>query len=234
MKHILALLATALIATSTFAYDITDAQKKAFVACVESNVVDGDDFMASVEKTATMNEVKTVAEWAVENTLDYHKWVIEQKNKGHFLWVVRKAVNIPFDKGTLQDVVINDSRATFDAMIESKVFFDEMKNAGFEVEGVKISEGWIIRACVAHSDVESVELFVSEKNIVANFESYLLAIRKSNLTGVQLYNKYVSVVKRFSAYKEDKGVKEHWETLLTDKNEAYVDAYCAMKLGNFR
>lgn len=231
MKKLITILTITCAGAFAFANEPTDAEKQAFQEYVKANVTyEGGNFMKTVEAAAKVDAVKPIAAWAEEDPAAFHEYEISL-NGNIYIWTVRRAVNKDFDAGTIEDAVINDYAATNKLANSDKAYFAEIKSKGFVVAGgVRMSEWQIFNLGVKYADMDCFNL-VSEKYVAERFDMYLAAVRSSRLDAKSLYELYAKIAQNYAPYRDSvKAVSDNWESLQTDKNEAFMNYYAEKKL----
>ena len=235
MKKIIAtIVSTIAIAASAFA--ITDVDKTTFLNIVEKNVVDGEGFMASVEKTAEMSALQPVYDWAEQAPLEFNAWIksdaVPDSLKNHSVWVVRKGIGKRFPLYSAQDAAICDYSATRDAAFDSRDVYETCRAANFTFNGIKFStEGIFFLTCKRYFDPEAAMANIPEKDLAQRLDFLLKAVRKSRLNAEKRFNILSEISQNYEQYKEEfKVVSDNWENLQNDKNEAFMHLYAQKKL----
>ncbi|MBR6389397.1 MAG: hypothetical protein IKS15_04685 [Opitutales bacterium] len=234
MKKIIStIISTLAIAVSAFA--ITDAEKTAFLNIVESNVVSGDGFMASVERTAKMTEAEPILAWADEYPEQFYSWVhsdVGYALKGRVEWVVRKGLNKSFSIYSVADAAICDYSATRDAAFNSSEVYDVCRGANFTFNGIKMSDGGIFfLTCRRYADPEAALANLPEKFLAERLDILLKAVRRAKLPAEKRFKILNELSTNYEQYKDEiKVVTDNWENLQNDKNEAFMALYAAKKL----
>ena len=231
MKKLITILTLTLAGAFAFANEPTDTEKQAFQEYVKANVTyEGGKFAETVEAAAKADVVKPIAAWAEEDPAAFNEYV-RSLTGNIYIWTVRKAVNKDFDAGTIEDAVINDYAATNKLANSDKAYFAEIKSKGFVVAGgVRMSEWQIFNLGVKYADMDCFNL-VSEKYVAERFDKYLAAVRSSRLDAKSLYELYAKITQNYAPYKDSiKLVSDNWESLQTDKNEAFMNYYAEKKL----
>lgn len=232
MKKLISLISLTLAGASAFA--ITDTQKTEFIE-LSKTVKGGEEFALSVESLAKTDIAKAIGLWAKEEPLEYWNWILGEefpwKWKNGGFWIVRLAVNEVFLEGSLQDAAINDYRATYDRAMADKSYYEQIKAKEFAIAGgIKFPEWKIWNLAKKYSDLEVIDTF-PEKYISERFGEYLTIIRKARLNPEVAYKLYVKISTNFAEFKDSvKAVKDNWESLQADKNEAFMDYYAKQKL----
>ena len=235
MKKIIStIISTLAIAVSAFA--ITDAQKTAFLNIVEANVVSGDGFMASVERTAELSALQPVLDWAEQSPVEFDAWIhsdaVAGALKNHSVWVVRKGIGKSFPIYSAQDAAICDYSATRDAAYHNFEVYETCRAANFTFNGIKISkDGIFFLACKRYADPEAAIANLPEKDLAERLDVLLKAIRRAKLPAEKRFKILNEISTNYEQYKDEiKVVADNWENLQNDKNEAFMAYYAAKKL----
>ena len=234
MKKLITSIILTLAGVAAFA--ITDAQKSEFLEHVKADVKGGEQFMATVETCAQTDIAKAIASWAEEDTEAYSEWfeeAIEWKDRNPCTWVIRKALNKSYTLYSVQDAVINDYSATRDAAWSDKSVYNTCIASGFSFNGRKISDYGIFILANRYSDPEAALKYVSEEELCKNFDKLLVMVRKAKLDAEKNYKILSQIAQTFAQYRYTVDmVKNNWETLQNDKNEAFMAYYAEEKLNS--
>lgn len=231
MKKIITSIAISL-AGAAAAFAITDAQKEAFLGYLSNNVKGGETFAADILKAADANEVKTVAAWAEISPSDFNSFVQSQHPsvRGKMVWSVRRSLNRQFEPNSMQDMVINAGQATEWNARDNADAYAALKSSGFVVQGLLLEEVKRFDLAEKYGDVEVLRS-LPEKYLAGRFGKYLHAIRKARLSPGDAYRLYSELSTNFAEYKTSvKEVRDNWEELQNDKNEAFMQFYAQQKL----
>lgn len=232
MKKLIILITLTFAGVSAFA--ITDAQKAEFLEHVKADVKGGEQFMITVEACAQTDIAKTIATWAEEDTEAYSEWFessIEWEKRNSCAWVIRKALNKSYALFSVQDAVINDYSATRDTAWSDKSVYNTCLASGFSFNGRKFSDHGIFILTNRYSDPEAALKYVSEEELAKNFDKLLLSVRKAKLDTEKNYKILAQIAQTFAQYRDTvEAVKNNWEALQNDKNEAFMAYYADQKL----
>ena len=233
MKKLITLITLTLAGVSAFA--ITDEQKAEFINSANTQIQNGDAFMESVQNFAKTEIAYVVAKWADESTEEYQAWLNSNPLNNNIKWAVRVALgNKLYEVGSLRDAVIDDYRATYDEAVLSEALYDEIKAKNFIVAGgEKMSDSKIWMLAKTHCDVDLIITKLPEKFVAERLGELLKIVRKAKLDAEQNYKILAQIAQTFAQYRDTiEAVKNNWEALQNDKNEAFMAYYAEAKLNS--
>lgn len=238
MKKLITILTLTIVGVAAFA--ITDAQKAAFHEKVKTDVKGGELFASTVETCAKTDEAKAIAAWAEEDPQAFNEWLhdenhVDWKLRNGIIWTVRKSLNKAFPLYSLQDAVINDYSSTRDAAWDDKSVYNNSLASGFSFNGIKFSDWGIFILANRYSDPEAALKYVSEEELCKNFDKLLFMVRKAKLDAEKNYKILALISQNFAQYRDTVDmVKNNWEALQNDKNEAFMAYYAEAKLNSLK
>ena len=233
MKKLITLITLTLAGVSAFA--ITDEQKAEFINSANTQIQNGDAFMESVQNFAKTEIAYVVAKWADESTEEYQAWLNSNPLNNNIKWAVRVALgNKLYEVGSLRDAVIDDYRATYDEAVLSEALYDEIKAKNFIVAGgEKMSDSKIWMLAKTHCDVDLIITKLPEKFVAERLGELLKIVRKAKLDAEKNYKILAQIAQTFAQYRDTiEAVKNNWEALQNDKNEAFMAYYAEAKLNS--
>lgn len=215
------------------AFAITDAQKTAASNLIMNEVRKGETYISDVEKVKDSPEIQTIAKWAEESPVDYQHWATHLMHNG--IVGVQRAVRLHLNKdypvNSPEDWAINDFRATFDDAMESERAYKNLRDSNFTPEGCgKMSDKKILSLVAKYRDIDYLKN-LGDDILAENFNLVLKTVRRARLGAKEAYTVYSDLASRFADYKESKkNVKDNWENLQADKNEAFMQYFAQSKL----
>ena len=233
MKKLITSIILTLAGVSAFA--ITDEQKAEFINSANTQIQNGDAFMESVQNFAKTEIAYVVAKWADESTEEYQAWLNSNPLNNNIKWAVRVALgNKLYEVGSLRDAVIDDYRSTYDEAVLSEAFYDEIKAKNFIVAGgEKMSDSKIWMLAKTHCDVDLIITKLPEKFVAERLGELLKIVRKAKLDAEKNYKILALISQNFAQYRDTvEAVKNNWEALQNDKNEAFMAYYAEAKLNS--
>lgn len=224
MKKILIL--SLAIVSATIAFGIEESQKEAFDAKVK-------EFIANTEKdfhkklADTYEEMKEVtdpiADWALESPAEYYAWTKSSSQHSNYQWVVRYNIRqrTPIvELSDVQDLAINDGEGLNQKAKSDKNLYNRLKASNWQIEGIPFSpEKAFVLSTVFYNDLEYIESL--DDAVIANhFGDYIKAVEKAcaKMSAKEAWRKYVSIVARFTPFKDVKAVKNNWERLESNQD----------------
>jgi hypothetical protein len=231
MEKLITLITLTFAGVSAFA--ITDEQKAEFINSANTQIQNGDAFMESVQNFAKTEIAYVVAKWADENTEEYQAWLNSNSLNNNIKWTVRVALgNKLYEVGSLRDAVIDDYRSTYDEAVLSEDFYNEIKAKNFIVAGgEKMSDSKIWMLAKTHCDVDLIITKLPEKFVAEHLGELLKIVRKAKLDAEKNYKILSQIAQTFAQYRDTvDAVKNNWEALQNDKNEAFMAYYADQKL----
>lgn len=226
MKKLITILTLTLAGVAAFA--ITGAQiKAANDICVNKDIPINEATVQTFEPFANL-AVSDIAEYLEvrKNAINGGRWdyCVGQvaKLKGLFL-------------GEDADTVIKGGSVLHHQANESIENYNALKSRDFKsVGGYKMAEYRILMLTIkSHSDPEAALKYVSENELAKNFDLLLLAVRKAKLDAEKNYKILAQIAQTFAQYRDTvEAVKNNWEALQNDKNEAFMSYYAEQKLNS--
>lgn len=131
------------------------------------------------------------------------------------------------------DTVIKGGSVLHHWANESIENYNVLKSRDFKsVGGYKMAEYRILMLTVkSHSDPEAALKYVSESELAKNFDKLLVMVRKAKLDTEKNYKILAQIAQTFAQYRGTiEAVKNNWEALQNDKNEAFMAYYADSKL----
>ena len=236
MKKLITIITLTL--ASALAFAITDAQKAEFINLVKSDVKGGAEFASTVEKASQTEVAKAVATWAEAEPQEFYEWlnsdtVRKERLGSGGIWTIRKALNMKkYPPYSLQDCYIHDYWTMYDEACASESVYQAIKTQNFTAPNcsVKMSDGKIWGLIRSHNDIALMMTF-PEKSQAEHIVDVLKIVRGAKLSAKKTYETYCTLARNLAEFKESvKVLKENWETLQNDKNEAFMAYYAEAKL----
>ena len=224
MKKIL-ILSLAMV-SATIAFGIEESQKEAFKVKMEEFIANAEtNFHKKLADTYDdMKEVTDpIADWALESPAEYYAWTKSNLQHSNYQWVVRYNIRqrIPIvELSDVQDLAINDGAGLNQKAISDKNLYNRLKASNWQIEGIPFSqEKAIVLSTVFYNDLEYIEGL--DDAVIANyFGDYIKAVEKAyaKKSAREAWRKYVSIVARFTPFKDVKAVKDNWERLESNQD----------------
>ena len=224
MKKLITSIILTLAGVSAFA--ISQEQIDAANAICESGDIPIND--------ATIQAFEPFAVLAASDIAEYLEVRKNANNGGRWDYCVGKvAKNKGLETGEDFDTITTGGSILHHWANESIENYNALKARDFKsVGGYKMAEYRILMLTVkSHSDPEAALKYVSEKYLAQNFDVLLLAVRKAKLDAEKNYKILAQIAQTFAQYRDTiEAVKNNWEALQNDKNEAFMAYYADQKL----
>ena len=224
MKKLITSIILTLAGVAAFA--ITDAQIKA-----ANDICENKDIPIN---EATVQAFEPFAVLAVSDIAEYLEVRKNAINGGRWDYCVGKVAKLKgFSLSEDADTVITGGSVLHHQANESIENYNTLKSRDFKsVGGYKMAEYRILMLTIkSHSDPESALKYVSENELAKNFDVLLLAVRKAKLDAEKNYKILSQIAQTFAQYRDTVDmVKNNWEALQNDKNEAFMAYYADQKL----
>ena len=224
MKKLITLITLTLAGVAAFA--ITDAQIKA-----ANDVCENKDIPIN---EATIQAFEPFAVLAASDIAEYLEVRKNANNGGRWDYCVGKvAKNKGLETGEDFDTITTGGSVLHHWANESIENYNALKSRDFKsIGGYNMAEYRILMLTIkSHSDPDAALKYVSEVELAKNFEVLLLAVRKAKLDTEKNYKILSQIAQTFSQYRYTlETVKNNWEALQNDKNEAFMAYYADQKL----
>lgn len=224
MKKLITLITLTLAGVAAFA--ITDAQIKA-----ANDVCENKDIPIN---EATIQAFEPFAVLAASDIAEYLEVRKNANNGGRWDYCVGKvAKNKGLETGEDFDTITTGGSILHHFANETIENYNALKARDFKsVGGYKMAEYRILMLTVkSHSDPEAALKYVSESELSKNFDKLLLSVRKAKLDAEKNYKILAQIAQTFAQYRDTvEAVKNNWEALQNDKNEAFMAYYADQKL----
>ena len=224
MKKLITSIILTLAGVAAFA--ITDAQiKAANDICVNKDILINEATVQTFEPFANL-AVSDIAEY-----LEVRKNAINGGRWNYCVGQVAKLKGLSLSEDV--DTVIKGGSVLHHWANESIENYNALKSRDFKsVSGYKMAEYRILMLTIkSHSDPEAALKYVSEEELAKNFDLLLLAVRKAKLDAEKNYKILSQIAQTFAQYRDTVDmVKNNWEALQNDKNEAFMAYYADQKL----
>ena len=225
MKKLIILI-TSLTFAGVSAFAITDAQIKAANDICESGDIPINE--------ATIQAFEPFAVLAASDIAEYLEVRKNANNGGRWDYCVGEvAKNKGLETGEDFDTITTGGSILHHFANETIENYNVLKARDFKsVGGYKMAEYRILMLTVkSHSDPEAALKYVSEVELAKNFDVLLLAVRKAKLDAEKNYKILAQIAQTFAQYRDTvEAVKNNWEALQNDKNEAFMAYYAEAKL----
>lgn len=224
MKKLITILTLTLAGVAAFA--ITDAQIKAANDICENKDVPMNDITVQMFEPFANLAVSDIAEY-----LEVRKNAINGGRWDYCVGQVAKLKGLSLSEDA--DTVITGGSVLHHWANESIENYNALKSRDFKsVGGYKMAEYRILMLTIkSHSDPEAALKYVSENYLAKNFDVLLLAVRKAKLDAEKNYKILSEIAQTFAQYRYTvEAVKNNWEALQNDKNEAFMAYYADQKL----
>lgn len=226
MKKLITLITLTLAGVSAFA--ITDAQIKAANAICENGDIPIND--------ATIQAFEPFAVLAASDIAEYLEVRKNANNVGRWDYCVGKVAKTKgLETGEDFDTITTGGSILHHWANETIENYNALKARNFKsVSGYKMAEYRILMLTVkSHSDPEAALKYVSENELAKNFDNLLLSVRKAKLDAEKNYKILAQIAQTFAQYRDTvDAVKNNWEALQNDKNEAFMAYYAEAKLNS--
>lgn len=224
MKKLITSIILTLAGVAAFA--ITDAQIKA-----ANDICENKDIPIN---EATVQAFEPFANLAASDIAEYLEVRKNAINGGRWDYCVGKVAKTKgFETGEDFDTITTGGSVLHHWANESIENYNVLKSRDFKsVGGYKMAEYRILMLTVkSHSDPEAALKYVSENELAKNFDLLLLAVRKAKLDAEKNYKILAQIAQTFAQYRDTvEAVKNNWEALQNDKNEAFMAYYAEAKL----
>ena len=183
---------------------------------------------------ATIQAFEPFAVLAASDIAEYLEVRKNANNGGRWDYCVGKvAKNKGLETGEDFDTITTGGSILHHFANETIENYNALKARNFKsVSGYKMAEYRILMLTVkSHSDPEAALKYVSENELAKNFDVLLLAVRKAKLEAEKNYKILSQIAQTFAQYRGTVDmVKNNWEALQNDKNEAFMAYYAEAKL----
>ena len=183
---------------------------------------------------ATIQAFEPFAVLAASDIAEYLEVRKNANNGGRWDYCVGKvAKNKGLETGEDFDTITTGGSVLHHWANESIENYNALKARDFKsVGGYKMAEYRILMLTVkSHSDPEAALKYVSEVELAKNFDNLLLSVRKAKLEAENNYKILSQIAQTFAQYRDTvDAVKNNWEALQNDKNEAFMAYYADSKL----
>ena len=224
MKKLITSIILTLAGVSAFA--ISQEQIVAANAICESSDIPIND--------ATIQAFEPFAVLAASDIAEYLEVRKNANNGGRWDYCVGKVAKTKgFETGEDFDTITTGGSVLHHWANESIENYNALKARDFKsVGGYKMAEYRILMLTVkSHSDPEAALKYVSEVELAKNFDNLLLSVRKAKLEAENNYKILSQIAQTFAQYRDTiEAVKNNWEALQNDKNEAFMAYYADSKL----
>lgn len=224
MKKLITSIILTLAGVSAFA--ISQEQIVAANAICESSDIPIND--------TTIQAFEPFAVLAASDIAEYLEVRKNANNGGRWDYCVGKvAKNKGLETGEDFDTITTGGSVLHHFANETIENYNALKARDFKsVGGYKMAEYRILMLTVkSHSDPEAALKYVSEKYLAQNFDVLLLSVRKAKLDAEKNYKILALISQNFAQYRDTvDAVKNNWEALQNDKNEAFMAYYADQKL----
>ena len=185
---------------------------------------------------ATIQAFEPFAVLAASDIAEYLEVRKNANNGGRWDYCVGEvAKNKGLETGEDFDTITTGGSVLHHWANESIENYNVLKSRDFKsVGGYKMAEYRILMLTVkSHSDPEAALKYVSEEELAKNFDILLLAVRKAKLAPEKNYKILAQIAQTFAQYRDTvDAVKNNWEALQNDKNEAFMAYYAEAKLNS--
>ena len=224
MKKLITLITLTLAGVAAFA--ITDAQIKA-----ANDVCENKDIPIN---EATIQAFEPFAVLAASDIAEYLEVRKNANNGGRWDYCVGKvAKNKGLETGEDFDTITTGGSVLHHWANESIENYNALKSRDFKsIGGYNMAEYRILMLTIkSHSDPDAALKYVSEVELAKNFDNLLLSVRKAKLEAENNYKILSQIAQTFAQYRGTVDmVKNNWEALQNDKNEAFMAYYADSKL----
>ena len=224
MKKLITLITLTLAGVSAFA--ISQEQIDAANAICESGDIPIND--------ATIRAFEPFAVLAASDIAEYFEVRKNANNGGRWDYCVGKVAKAKgLETGEDFDTITTGGSILHHRANETIENYNALKARDFKsVGGYKMAEYRILMLTVkSHSDPEAALKYVSEIELANNFDKLLLSVRKAKLDAEKNYKILSQIAQTFAQYRDTvDAVKNNWEALQNDKNEAFMAYYADSKL----
>ena len=183
---------------------------------------------------ATIQAFEPFAVLAASDIAEYLEVRKNANNGGRWDYCIGKVAKTKgLETGEDFDTIITGGSILHHFANETIENYNSLKARSFKsVGGYKMAEYRILMLTVkSHSDPEAALKYVSEKYLAQNFDVLLLAVRKAKLATEKNYKILSQIAQTFAQYRDTiEAVKNNWEALQNDKNEAFMAYYAEAKL----
>lgn len=183
---------------------------------------------------ATIQAFEPFAVLAASDIAEYLEVRKNANNGGRWDYCVGKVAKTKgFETGEDFDTITTGGSVLHHWANESIENYNALKARDFKsVGGYKMAEYRILMLTVkSHSDPEAALKYVSEVELAKNFDNLLLSVRKAKLEAENNYKILAQIAQTFAQYRDTvEAVKNNWEALQNDKNEAFMAYYAEAKL----
>ena len=224
MKKLITLITLTFAGVSAFA--ISQEQIDAANAICESGDIPIND--------ATIQAFEPFAVLAASDIAEYLEIRKNANNGGRWDYCVGKVAKTKGLKtGEDFDTITTGGSILHHWANETTENYNALKARDFKsVGGYKMAEYRILMLTVkSHSDPEAALKYVSEIELAKNFDTLILSVRKAKLDVEKNYKILSQIAQNFAQYRDTvDAVKNNWEALQNDKNEAFMAYYADSKL----
>ena len=210
------------------AFAISDEQIKAANDICENKDVPINDITVQTFEPFANLAVSDIAEY-----LEVRKNAINGGRWNYCVGQVAKLKGISLSEDA--DTVIKGGSVLHHWANESIENYNALKSRDFKsIGGYNMAEYRILMLTIkSHSDPDAALKYVSENELAKNFDLLLLAVRKAKLDAEKNYKILAQIAQTFAQYRDTvEAVKNNWEALQNDKNEAFMSYYAEQKLNS--
>ena len=226
MKKLITSIILTLAGVSAFA--ISQEQIVAANAICESSDIPINEATIQAFEPFAVLAVSDIAEY-----LEVRKNAINGGRWNYCVGQVAKLKGISLSEDA--DTVIKGGSVLHHWANESIENYNALKSRDFKsIGGYNMAEYRILMLTIkSHSDPDAALKYVSENELAKNFDLLLLAVRKAKLDAEKNYKILAQIAQTFAQYRDTvEAVKNNWEALQNDKNEAFMSYYAEQKLNS--